>query len=75
MLVCAALREINNSKLHETNQGCGRQRIPSHQGLMKVESMLMAMFFFLMSVLLLPAFSSFSNDVTRFKKSEPLLLK
>jgi hypothetical protein len=47
------------------------QRIPSHQGLMKVNRWLMAMVFFLMAVIVIGGFFLLpANDVTRFKKSE-----
>jgi len=47
------------------------QRIPSHQGLMKVNRWLMAMVFFLMTVIVIAGFFFFpANDVTRYKKSE-----
>ncbi|MFZ2171972.1 MAG: hypothetical protein WAW61_20315 [Methylococcaceae bacterium] len=47
------------------------QRIPSHQGLMKVNRWLTAMVFFLMTVIVIAGFFMFpSNDVTRYKKSE-----
>ena len=47
------------------------QRIPSHQGLMKVNRWLMAMVFFLMTVIVIAGFFFFpANDITRYKKSE-----
>ena len=47
------------------------QRIPSHQGLMKVNRWLMAMVFFLMTVIVIAGFFLFpANDLTRLKKSE-----
>jgi len=60
------------SELHETkSEVVVLQRIPSHQGLMKVNRWLMAMVFFLMSVIVIAGFFLFpTNDVTRFKKSE-----
>jgi hypothetical protein len=45
------------SKLHETkSEVVVLQRIPSHQGLMKVNRWLMAMVFFLMSVIVIAGF-------------------
>jgi hypothetical protein len=60
------------SELRETkSEVVVLQRIPSHQGLMKVNRWLMAMVFFLMSVIVIVGFFLFpTNDVTRFKKSE-----
>lgn len=60
------------SKLHETkSEVVVLQRIPSHQGLMKVNRWLMAMVFFLMSVIVIAGFFFLpTNDITRFKKSE-----
>ena len=60
------------SELHETkSEVVVLQRIPSHQGLMKVNRWLMAMVFFLMTVIVIADFFFFpTNDVTRFKKSE-----
>ena len=47
------------------------QRIPSHQGLMKVNRWLTAMVFFLMTIIVIAGFFFFpANDVTRYKKSE-----
>ena len=47
------------------------QRMPSHQGLMKVNRWLMAMVFFLMTVIVIAGFFLFpAKDVTSFKKSE-----
>ena len=47
------------------------QRIPSHQGLMKVNRWLMAMVFFLMTVIVIAGFFLFpANDLTSLKKSE-----
>ncbi|MDD1630593.1 MAG: hypothetical protein LUP91_00125 [Methylococcaceae bacterium] len=47
------------------------QRIPSHQGLMKVNRWFMAMVFFLMTVIVIAGFFFFpANDITRYKKSE-----
>ena len=60
------------SELHETkSEVVVLQRIPSHQGLMKVNRWLMAMVFFLMTVIVIAGLFLFpANDVTRFKKSE-----
>jgi len=60
------------SELHETkSEVVVLQRIPSHQGLMKVNRWLMIMVFFLMTVIVIAGFFFFpTNDVTRFKKSE-----
>ncbi len=60
------------SKLHETkSEVVVLQRIPSHQGLMKVNRWLMAMVFFLMTVIVIAGFFFFpANDITRYKKSE-----
>jgi len=60
------------SELHETkSEVVVLQRIPSHQGLMKVNRWLMAMVFFLMTVIVIAGFFFFpTNDVTRFKKAE-----
>ncbi len=60
------------SKLHETkSEVVVLQRIPSHQGLMKVNRWLMAIVFFLMSVIVIAGFFFIpTNDVTRFTKSE-----
>ena len=60
------------SELHETkSEIVVLQRIPSHQGLMKVNRWLMAMVFFLMAVIVIAGFFLFpANDVTSFKKSE-----
>jgi len=60
------------SELHETkSEVVVLQRIPSHQGLMKVNRWLMAMVFFLMSVIVIAGFFFFpTNDVTSYKKSE-----
>jgi hypothetical protein len=47
------------------------QRIPSHQGLMKVNRWLMAMVFFLMTVIVVAGFFMFpTHGVTSYKKSE-----
>ncbi len=47
------------------------QRIPSHQGLMKVNRWLMATVFFLMTVIVTAGFFIFpDNDVTSYKKYE-----
>ena len=60
------------SELHKTkSEVVVLQRIPSHQGLMKVNRWLMAMVFFLMTVIVIAGFFFLpTNDVTRFKKSE-----
>jgi len=60
------------SELHETkSEIVVLQRIPSHQGLMKVNRWLMAMVFFLMTLIVIAGFFIFpANDVTRYKKSE-----
>ena len=60
------------SDTHETkSEVVVLQRIPSHQGLMKVNRWLMAMVFFLMTVIVIAGFFFFpSNDVTSYKKSE-----
>lgn len=60
------------SELHKTkSEVVVLQRIPSHQGLVKVNRWLMAMVFFLMSVIVVGGFFLFpANDITRFKKSE-----
>ena len=60
------------SELHETkSEVVVLQRIPSHQGLMKVNRWLMAMVFFLMTVIVIAGFFMFpANDVTSYKKSE-----
>jgi hypothetical protein len=60
------------SKLHETKSDIVvLQRIPSHQGLMKVNRWLMAMVFFLMTVIVITGFFFLpANDLTRFKKAE-----
>ena len=60
------------SELHETkSEVVVLQRIPSHQGLMKVNRWLMAMVFFLMTVIVIAGFFFFpANDITRYKKSE-----
>ena len=60
------------SELHETkSEIVVLQRIPSHQGLMKVNRWLMAMVFFLMTVIVIAGFFMLpANDVTSYKKSE-----
>ena len=60
------------SELHETkSEIVVLQRIPSHQGLMKVNRWLMAMVFFLMTVIFIAGFFIFpANVVTNYKKSE-----
>jgi len=60
------------SELHETkSEVVVLQRIPSHQGLMKVNRWLMAMVFFLMTVIVIAGFFFVpANDVTSYKKPE-----
>jgi hypothetical protein len=60
------------SELRETkSEVVVLQRIPSHQGLMKVNRWLMAMVFFLMTVIVIAGFFLVpANDVTNYKKSE-----
>ena len=60
------------SELHETkSEIVVLQRIPSLQGLMKVNRWLMAMVFFLMALIVIAGFFIFpANDVSRYKKSE-----
>lgn len=60
------------SDMHETkSEVVVLQRIPSHQGLIKVNRWLMAMVFFLMTVIVIAGFFMFpAKDVTRYKKSE-----
>jgi hypothetical protein len=60
------------SELHETkSEIVVLQRIPSHQGLMKVNRWLMAMVFFLMTVIVIAGFFMLpANDLTRYKKPE-----
>ena len=60
------------SELHETkSEIVVLQRIPSHQGLMKVNRWLMAMVFFLMTVIVIAGFFLVpANDLTRYKKPE-----
>ena len=60
------------SELHETkSEIVVLQRIPSHQALMKVNRWLMAMVFFLMTVIVITGiFLLPSNDLSRFKKTE-----
>jgi len=60
------------SELHEAkSEIVVLQRIPPHQGLMKVNRWLMAMVFFLMTVIVIAGFFLFpAKDVTSFKKSE-----
>ena len=60
------------SELHETkSEVVVLQRIPSHQGLMKVNRWLMAMVFFLMTVIVITGFFFVpANDVTNYKKPE-----
>jgi hypothetical protein len=60
------------SDLHDTKpEIVVLQRIPSHQGLMKVNRWLRATVFFLMTVIIITGFFFFpANDVTRFKKAE-----
>ena len=60
------------SELHETkSEIVVLQRIPSHQGLMKVNRWLMAVVFFLMTVIVIAGFFMLpANGVTSFKKSD-----
>ena len=60
------------SELHETkSEIVVLQRIPSHQGLMKVNRWLMAVVFFLMTVIVIAGFFMLpANGVTGFKKSD-----
>jgi hypothetical protein len=60
------------SELHKTkSEVLVLQRIPSHQGLMKVNRWLMAMVFFLMAVIVIGGYLLFpTNNLTRFKRSE-----
>jgi hypothetical protein len=60
------------SELHEKkSEIVVLQRIPSHQGLMKVNRWLMAMVFFLMTVIVIAGFFLYpAKDVTSYKKSE-----
>ena len=60
------------SELHETkSEVVVLQRIPSHQGLMKVNRWLMAMVLFLMTVIIIAGFFLIpSNDVASYKKPE-----
>ncbi len=60
------------SELHEIkSELVVLQSIPSDQGLIKVNRWLMAMVFFLMTVIVVAGFFLLpANDVTRFKKSE-----
>ncbi len=59
------------SELHESkSEIVVLQRIPSHQGLMKVNRWLMAMVFFLMTVIFIAGFFIFpANVVTSYKNS------
>ena len=63
------------SELHETkSELVVLQRIPSDQGLIKVNRWLMAIVFFLMTVIVVAGFFLLpANDVTRFKKSEVII--
>jgi hypothetical protein len=63
------------SELHETkSEIVVLQRIPSHQALMKVNRWLMAMVFFLMTVIVIAGFYLLpANDLGRFKKNEATL--
>jgi len=65
------------SELHETkSEVVVLQRIPLHQGLMKVNRWLMAMVFFLMTVIVIAGFFLIpTSDVTRFKKSETTIVE
>ena len=60
------------SELHEAkSEIVVLQRIPPHQGLMKVNRWLMAMVFFLMTVIVIAGFFMLpANDLTRYKKPE-----
>ncbi len=60
------------SELHKTkSEVVVLQRIPSHQGLMKVNRWLMAMVFFLMTVIVIAGFFMFpTTDIKNYKKSE-----
>ena len=60
------------SDIHETkSEIVVLQGIPSHQGLMKVNRWLMAVVFFLMTVIVIAGFFIFpANGVTSYKKSE-----
>ena len=60
------------SDIHETkSEIVVLQRIPSHQGLMKVNRWLMAVVFFLMTVIVIAGlFMLPANGVTSYKKSE-----
>ena len=60
------------SELHKTkSEVVVLQRIPSHLGLMKVNRWLMAMVFFLMTVIVIAGFFMLpANDLTRYKKPE-----
>ena len=60
------------SELHEMkSEVVVLQRIPSHQGLMKVNRWLMAMVFFLMTVIVIAGFFMFpTTDIKNYKKSE-----
>jgi hypothetical protein len=63
------------SELHETkSEIVVLQRIPSHQALMKVNRWLMAIVFFLMTVIVIAGFYLLpANDFGRFKKNEATL--
>jgi hypothetical protein len=60
------------SELHETkSEVVVLQRIPSHQGLIKVNRWLMAMVFFLMTVIVIAGFFLFpADDIKSYKKSD-----
>ena len=60
------------SELHETkSEIVVLQRIPSHQGLMKVNRWLMAMVFFLMTLIVIAGFFIFpASDIKSYKNSE-----
>ena len=64
------------SELHETkSEIVVLQRIPSHQGLMKVNRWLMAMVFFLMTVIVIAGFFMFpTTDIKNYKKFHILRL-
>ena len=60
------------SDMHETkSEIVVLQGIPSHHGLIKVNRWLMAMVFFLMTVIVVAGFFMLpANGVTRYKKAE-----
>ena len=65
------------SELHEKkSEIVVLQRIPSHQGLMKVNRWLTATVFFLMTVIVIAGFFLFpAKDVTSYKKSEATIVE